>query len=302
MAKREIDISKPGWRPTGVHKLAARFPRLNDADLQALAEDIAENGQRYPIVVDEAGVLIEGRMRLEACDKAGVEPWFEMLNGEDPVAFIWSVNAKRRQMSKGQMAMIAASEFIALPAFNDEPAMTREAAAKAAGVSLKRIDEAVTVARFAPPETLQNVIAGTIMLDAAYAKAIESRQQQQQRDAALATLRAENPDLAQKVEDRELTLETATAELAERREFAARSEASKRETLLRVSQEAWKAVCAWADDAFVAELADRFDDPEFVRQWLLRVRPEAARLKEIMQGAKALHTFFRQATKEHPDV
>jgi hypothetical protein len=38
-----------------------------------------------------------------------------MLNGHDPEAFIWSSNVKRRQMLKGQIAMVAAMGFSADP-------------------------------------------------------------------------------------------------------------------------------------------------------------------------------------------
>lgn len=38
-------------------------------------------------------LLIDGRLcGLAACEKAGVEPWYEFLNGQDPVAFIWSAS------------------------------------------------------------------------------------------------------------------------------------------------------------------------------------------------------------------
>jgi hypothetical protein len=53
-------------------------------------------------------MLIDGRNRLEACQRAGVEPDFEQINGIDPIAFILSSNDKRRHMNKGQRAMIAA--------------------------------------------------------------------------------------------------------------------------------------------------------------------------------------------------
>jgi hypothetical protein len=50
-------------------------------------------------------------MRLAACQLAGVEPHCERLNGHDAEAYIWGATGKRRQMSKGQMAMVAAKRI-----------------------------------------------------------------------------------------------------------------------------------------------------------------------------------------------
>jgi disulfide oxidoreductase YuzD len=60
-----------GWRPTEVHLLAALFPMLPDDDLKALAEDVRANGLMYPVAIDEAGVLIDGRNRLADLFRSG---------------------------------------------------------------------------------------------------------------------------------------------------------------------------------------------------------------------------------------
>ena len=54
----------------------------------------------------EGSTLIDGRNRLKACEMAGVKPVFRRMNGEDPVAFIISANIARRNLSKGQRAML----------------------------------------------------------------------------------------------------------------------------------------------------------------------------------------------------
>jgi len=51
-------------------------------------------------------VLIDGRNRLAACKRAGVESHFQSLNGHDAQAFIVSANLVRCNLSKGQQAMI----------------------------------------------------------------------------------------------------------------------------------------------------------------------------------------------------
>src|SRR3954451_7878571 len=88
-----------------VHPAAAVFPMMSDEELDDLAADIEANGLLHPIVLDADGmVLIDGRNRLEACRRAGVEPEFRYLNGEDQRAFIASANLNRRNMTKGQKA------------------------------------------------------------------------------------------------------------------------------------------------------------------------------------------------------
>jgi hypothetical protein len=197
------EIGKPGWRPTKVHPLAALFPPLSDDDLQALAEDIRENGQIQPCMVDKDGVLIDGRSRLRACGLVEVDPWFDVLPDDaDVEAYIWSANAKRRQIRKGQLAMVAAARLIPDAGKNDDDGTTelptRDEIAKAAGVSLTRIDEALLVAKYAR-HLVDKVIAGDMTLDAAYAKAQEAKYDERLLKEGLALLRAEDRELAQKV-------------------------------------------------------------------------------------------------------
>ena len=93
------------------HPFAARFPLMDEEDLAELAADIKKNGQQMPIVVDGEGQIIDGRNRMEACRRAGVEPIFEELDGGDPVDFILSLNVRRRHLTKGQRAMAVAMAY-----------------------------------------------------------------------------------------------------------------------------------------------------------------------------------------------
>jgi hypothetical protein len=100
-----------GWRPTEVHPLAAIFPRMSEDELNALAEDIKQNGLIHPIVIGPDGELVDGINRLAACDRAGVEPRFQQLNGQDVAAFIVSANLNRRNMNEGQKAIALAKIY-----------------------------------------------------------------------------------------------------------------------------------------------------------------------------------------------
>jgi len=88
-----------------VHPVAEMFPMLTDEELETLAEDIRENGLRQPITVYE-GQVLDGRNRLKACELADVEPVFVEYEGDDPIAFIVSLNLQRRHLEVGQRAAI----------------------------------------------------------------------------------------------------------------------------------------------------------------------------------------------------
>ena len=102
MAKKIFDMP--------VHPDAALFPMLDEDDLDQLAEDIKANGLRQPIVIQD-GLLVDGRNRLEACRRADVEPVTVELNGDDPKAYILSLNINRRHMNASSRAMVVAMMY-----------------------------------------------------------------------------------------------------------------------------------------------------------------------------------------------
>jgi ParB-like chromosome segregation protein Spo0J len=57
-----------------VHPYADAFPMMSDDKLDALADDIKVNGLLHPIIRDKDGRLVDGRNRLAACKRAGIEP------------------------------------------------------------------------------------------------------------------------------------------------------------------------------------------------------------------------------------
>jgi hypothetical protein len=91
-----------------LHPLCTLFPRLDAAEFDALADDIAANGLMNPIVLLD-GMILDGGNRYEACMAAGVEPRFVEFSGSSPVAFVLSANLHRRHLSAGQQAAIVAS-------------------------------------------------------------------------------------------------------------------------------------------------------------------------------------------------
>jgi hypothetical protein len=268
-----------------VHPLANVFPMMTDDELQDLADDIKEHGLLHPIVLDADGVLIDGRNRLRACEIAGREPQFERLNGHDAAAFIVSANLERRNLTKGQQAMALAMIYpITRQGKRTEGSAT--ALSVSNKVSTARLSQARSVLRHSQA-LAESVMARHISLDDALETVAEARRASQSTDAKMAELRAEAPDLADLVDEERLPLDEAHATLVERRNHAARSEANKRENMLRLSEAAWHAITAWASEEFVAELSERLDDTEFRRQWLARVRLDPMRINDILVGAKA---------------
>ena len=95
-----------------IHPEAERFPLLAADALASMAEDIAANGLKFPIVLTPSGIVADGRNRLAACRMAGVEPTFvtrEELTDDDAIAdFVLSANVENRSLTNGQKAMFRA--------------------------------------------------------------------------------------------------------------------------------------------------------------------------------------------------
>lgn len=86
------------------HPLSAAFPSMSETDFQSLAQDIALNGLKQPVVIYEDKVL-DGWHRYTACVQAGMTPKVVQLEqDEDPVAFVLSMNMNRRHLTASQRA------------------------------------------------------------------------------------------------------------------------------------------------------------------------------------------------------
>jgi len=91
------------------HPIAEIFPMMGEAELTALAEDIAEHGLLEPIIIHEDKIL-DGRNRYVACFMKEIEPEYEEYTGnnDDLLNYVISLNLKRRHLSESQRAMVAA--------------------------------------------------------------------------------------------------------------------------------------------------------------------------------------------------
>jgi hypothetical protein len=207
-----------------VHPVADLFPMLAADELAELAGDIKTRGLIQPIMLDPKGRIFDGRNRLAACELAGVEPEFETYDGNDPDGYALAVNINRRHMTKGQQAMVAAKARLVSN-------HSVRSVANQAGVSHARVVQASTVCEHAP-DLVDAVIAGATGLDAAYEVARKRKTEADSVENQLARLRAEDPELADKVVEGELSLPGAQAE-ARAREAARESERRAAITNLR---------------------------------------------------------------------
>jgi ParB-like chromosome segregation protein Spo0J len=157
--------------PLEDHPIAALFPLLPDAELDALAEDIGERGLLSPILVHE-GKILDGRNRYRACLKAGVEPETAIYTGTDPIKDTLSLNLHRRHLSESQRAMIAA-QLASLPVGANQhaegaqiQAPSQASAAEMLSVSRSSVQSAKRV-RDASPELAAQVTNGSLTVHAA---------------------------------------------------------------------------------------------------------------------------------------
>src|SRR5262249_52579845 len=108
------------WREKyKVHPAADVFPMMSDEELAALGEDIKKNGlASLPVRDYSSGLLLDGRNRFEAMERAGldfsgVKFCTEADDEVDPVKFIISLNIHRRHLTKQQQADLIVAAHMA---------------------------------------------------------------------------------------------------------------------------------------------------------------------------------------------
>lgn len=88
------------------HDIANLFPMLPESELAALSQDIAVNGLVDPICLHE-GKILDGRNRYKACQQANVPLKTYEFEGDDPIAYVISLNLHRRHLTASQRAAVA---------------------------------------------------------------------------------------------------------------------------------------------------------------------------------------------------
>lgn len=179
------------------HPAADVFPLMEGEEFDRLVADIKENGLHEPIwrvwVDSDLGngtkkpQILDGRNRLRACEAAGVEPFFEEYDGDDPVGFVVSLNLHRRHLNASQQAMAKAKILGMSPRGGDRRSEDfkasidgLKAAASMIPVSDKSVERARDVIKHGTPDLVRAVERGDLAVSAAaeVAKMPPERQQQ----------------------------------------------------------------------------------------------------------------------------
>jgi ParB-like chromosome segregation protein Spo0J len=162
------------------HSLANIFPLVEGAEFDELVAGIREHGLHEPIVVFEDKVL-DGRNRLRACEAAGVEPTFADYTGDDPVAYVISLNLRRRHLDESQRAMVAAKLATLRRGDNQHSPIGETSQAKAAellNVGKRSVERAAEVRDRGAPELVSAVEHGAVSVSAAARIASQSIEEQ----------------------------------------------------------------------------------------------------------------------------
>lgn len=209
-----------------IHPAADLFPLIEGDEFAQLVDDIRVNGLLEPVWVLPDGSLLDGRNRVRACGRAGVEVVSRVYEGDDPVGFVLSLNVQRRHLSTGQRAMLAlrveellspgrgartdlSEQLVAeLPQVTAER-KSRERAAVAVGTSGRAVSQAKRVAQQAP-DLAEKVRSGEIALDRAERivrdreaaeRRIAEAQEQRQHIEQGTTVRIEHGDFREVLSD-----------------------------------------------------------------------------------------------------
>ena len=205
-------------RPAKFHEYASLFPMLDGQPYLDLVDDIRANGVREPIVFLD-GQILDGRNRYMAARELGIEyPRIE-YEGDDPLAFVISLNLKRRHLDTGQRAMVAA-KLAKLPAHRPAKGANLHPSAADAGdmlnVSERSVKTAKRVQETGASELIQAVESGEVAVSTAadVAELPEDEQVIVIRGGKRALLEAAKEVRAEKVEKKRAEKIARTEEIA----------------------------------------------------------------------------------------
>lgn len=98
------------------------LPPLSDAEYDALRADIAANGMRHPIIVDEHGKVLDGHHRAKVAAELGFKPEREVIAGlteQEKRDLAFTLNAARRHMDQAQRRTAVIASLKADPQLSD---------------------------------------------------------------------------------------------------------------------------------------------------------------------------------------
>jgi hypothetical protein len=180
-----------------------------------------------PIVLDVEGRVLDGRNRLAACEKAGVEPDFITYANGDPDGYALAVNINRRHLKASARHLIA--EMARRLTDRTKLSVSSES-------ERHRLAEAGVVLDYAP-DLVEKVFAGGMTLQQAAEIARPREHEAADTKKKMERLRVEAIDLYELVQDGRRNVDEAIAALDGMQERAKR-EADERAERERLEAEA----------------------------------------------------------------
>lgn len=277
-----------------IHPLATVYRMHTDEELETLVASIKKNGLRDAIMLAEDGRLIDGRNRLQACGRAGVEPRFETLPGDEDAIrdFIFDKNGTRRDITEGQKALAVALLY------RDKEKGGRGHKAKVSEFgqfTKQRLSEARLIIAYSSEDEIDAVRDGHTVFYKAHQRATERKARDDEPVVdEVAELAKKDPKLADLVRQGELTIEAALRELEVRKQKLR----ERRSTALGFFRQSLVTFSGLASDDYATFMAESLADPlfraelvkslEFDRSELDKARasvaPAAANLKAILNA------------------
>lgn len=154
-----------------VHPVANIFPAMSADEFENLCVDIRDNGLHEAVWLDVEGRLLDGRHRVMACEREGVNVKTREYDGHDPAAFVVSLNLHRRHLNEGQRSdvagRLATMERGARTDLGSIDAMSDAKAAKLLNVSEKSVERAKVVHRTGTPSLQEALTSGKVSVSAA---------------------------------------------------------------------------------------------------------------------------------------
>lgn len=272
-----------------IHPAAELYPLMDEAGLNKLAEDIRKHGLIIPITLFD-GMILDGRNRALACEKAGVAARFQQFTpaeNQSAVEYVLSVNSERRHMKESQLAMVAEKSL---------PMLEAEAKERQRTAVLNRHAKERGDVVSAPVRELEG--KGKSAEKAAKLVGVSTRLVEQAKQ-----VREQAPDLAIKVEGGQITLKEATRQLKARETTAEPTESEQLAKKKKQNQ---------AADAMLAELRKKIpariqagELPDQFENYLEAITTNAIRaakwypekIRELIDGMK---TSMRLAQEAQP--
>jgi len=156
------NVNQPAMK---IHEAAHLFPEMNAQAFLELKEDIRNNGQQVPIIVQN-GYVLDGRHRYRACRELGITPMVsELTVTNEPVEqVVASLNLHRRHLTEGQRAMIAARLANSSVGGNQytSGAVSQAQAASNMNVSIDSLQRAKSVLNLGSTELIKAVDSGQL--------------------------------------------------------------------------------------------------------------------------------------------